>query len=107
MVSHLEAAFKSARGNALMQHFASIRGLVTLFARHGEGVALGFNGHIGRAKAGNRHSDAVFIVADALNVIGRISLGFAGRSFIQKLEQAVKANRGTIEGGEIKHVIFS
>ena len=93
IVGKLEAAFETPAGNALMQEFRIVVGLLVFFAGHREGISFGFNGNLVLRKTCNGHCNAVSIFTQAFNVVGRVSVGFAATGFIQQAEHAVKTDR--------------
>src|SRR5690606_6275770 len=98
----LEAQLEGALGDAAMEEFAVLllgrRGLGTL---DGEVVLLGLDHEVALGKAGDGDRDAVGIVTDLFDVVGRVGLGLLADEAIEAIEQPVETDGRTVEGGEI------
>src|SRR4029450_8888835 len=103
VVGELEAPLEAAPGDAAAQELPLFF-VGFLFARSGEGLLLDVDLELVLAEPGHRHGDPVLVVAKALNVIGGVghAVGIKARSTVQKIEQSVEANGGTVEGGQIE-----
>ena len=53
-------------------------------------------------KAGDRHRNAVLVVAETLDVVGRVAVDVVAADAVQKLGKPVEADGRTIEGGKIE-----
>ena len=104
MVGEIEAALERTAGNAAVQ---IARAVVLLgdAAFDEQGVFLHRDGDIVLAEAGNRHDDAVGVVGQLLDIVGRIgSRGVAvivQRRF-QQARNAVETDGGAEQGGQIE-----
>src|SRR5262245_6084035 len=103
VVGKLEAPLKAPPSDAAMQELSPLF-VGSLFATYGEGLLLDIDFELVLTEPGHRHGDPVFVVAQALDVIGRVgdAVGIEAGSTVQKIEQAVEANSGTIKGGQIE-----
>ena len=110
MVGQLEAALEGARRDAAMQELSVLVGGLFL-ALHRQCLFLDLDVDLELAEAGDRHGDPVLVVAEALDVIGRISGRRRCRSRKRRraADQPVEANGRTIQGGkiEVSHHRFS
>ena len=104
VIGKLEAALKIAGRNALVQVFGLFRRFFSLFAGNREGIALHFEVNVGGSKAGKGNGDAVFVLANPLNIIGRIRRGFETCGIIKHAGKMVKSDAGTIKRCKIKHL---
>src|SRR5215207_2491214 len=91
-VGELEATLESTRGNALVKNFAAVFRAVGFLAGNGQGVLVQLDVEIIRPETGNGHGDAILIIADALDVIGRIGGGLECRHVIEHTGKPVKPN---------------
>ena len=48
-----------------------------LLAANGESVLLHLDGEVALAEAGDGHGDAILVLADALDIVGRVARGLA------------------------------
>ena len=53
-------------------------------------------------KARNRHRNSVLVVAETLDVVGRVAVEVIAADAVQKLGKPVKPDGRTIEGGKIE-----
>ena len=74
-----------------------------LLAAHVERLLLDVDLQLVLAEAGHRHGDPVLVLAEPLDVVGRIGgrAGVEAGHAIQHVEQPVEADGGAIEGGKI------
>src|SRR5690606_9811978 len=102
VVGKLEATLEAARGDAVVQVLALLI-LRLLGAGDGERLLLHVDADLVLPEAGDRHGDAVLVLAQPLDVVGRV----AGRALIEpghrvdEFEQPVEADGGAIKGGKI------
>src|SRR5262249_32979998 len=103
VVGKLEAPLEAAPGNAAVQELPLLA-VRLLLAAHRDGLLLHVDVELVLAETGHRHGDPVLVVAQALDVVGRIahSVAIEARGAVQQIEQAVEANGRAIEGAEIK-----
>ena len=99
----LEAQLESALGNAAMQEFTGFLARTRrLGAFDDEAVLLALDSDIALGETSDRDRDAVGIVADLLDVVGRVGLGLLADKAIEAAEQPVEADGRAIEGGKIE-----
>src|SRR4051812_28597667 len=101
ILGELEAELESALGNAAMQELALLLGGGGFGALDDEAVLLGLDHEVALGKAGNRDGDAVGIIADLLDVVGRVGFGFLADEAIETVEDAIETDGRAIEGGKI------
>ena len=53
-------------------------------------------------EAGDRHGDAVLVIAEALDVVGRVSVGIDAADAVHQLGETVEADRRTVEGSKVE-----
>ena len=102
MVGQLEAPLERAGRDAAVQELASLV-LGLLLAADVESLLLDVDLQLILAEARHRHGNAVLVLAEPLDVVGRVDVGLrleAGPG-AQQIEQAVKADGGAIERGKI------
>src|SRR5262249_14255597 len=99
----LEYALERARRDALIENLALLVGLCLLLTADGERALLGLDLDIGLGETGDRHRDAIFVIAGAFDVVGRVArCTVVSGDLIEERKQPVKADRRTIEGSKIK-----
>jgi len=102
IIGKLETQLESAFGNAAMEEFTGLVGFRhRLGALDHETVFLGLDGDVTIGKAGDGNRDAVGVLARALDIVGRIGLGFLPDERVEAIEDAVETDSRTIEGGKI------
>ena len=62
---------------------------------------MNFDVEVAFRETGHRKRDAIAVFIDALDIVGRVAAGFGFAESVDKIEHAVKAYGGAIEGGEI------
>src|SRR5437868_8613337 len=95
-IGKLETALEGPLSDALMQELALRFALLGLLAGDAERVLFYFDGDVVLAETGNRHGDAIFVFADALDIIGRVGRNLEASGIVEKLAQAVEADGRTI-----------
>ena len=103
MVGELESALEAPRSDAAMQE-GGVLLLGALLAANGERVLLHVDGEVVLAETGDGHGDAILVLADALDIVGRVARGIAleaGQRIEQRAEP-VEADGGAIKWGKIK-----
>src|SRR5882724_896356 len=111
VVGQLEAPLEGAPGDAAMEELAVVIRLGEL-ARDDERVLLGGDADVALAEAGHRHGDAVGVLAEHFDVVGRIGKCALvdARGGVEQARHPVETDGGTEQGGEIKggaHAISS
>src|SRR5688500_6294551 len=103
IVGELEAPLKAAGGNAAMQERRAFD-LRLLLAANREGVLLDLDGQVLVAEPGDCHADTVIVLADALDIVGRVAGSVAVKiaERIQQRAKAVEADGRTIKRGEVE-----
>ena len=102
ILGKLEAQLEGALGNAAMEEFTGLLGrLGSLGALDGQGVFLALDDDVALGEAGHRDRDAVGVIAELLDVVGRVGLGFLADEAVEAVEQPVEADGRAIEGGKI------
>src|SRR4029079_6585676 len=85
--------------------------LSLLLATNRERVLLHLDGEVLLAETGDRHADAILVLADALDVVRRVarSVALEGAKGVEQRAEAVEADGCTIKWGKIKapHVTSS
>lgn len=103
VVGELEPALKGAAGNAAMQeHAVLFIGLGPALDR--QGVLLGRDLDIVRAEAGDRHGDAIVVLAQLFDIVGRVAgTGLIGlHGGIHQPRDAVEADSRAKERREVE-----
>src|SRR5262249_26934946 len=94
---------EAGAGDAAMQELAVVLRLAEL-AADDERVLLRGNADVVVTEAGDRHRDAIGVLAEDLDVVGRVGnralVEAAGR--IEQARHPVETDGGTEEGGKIK-----
>src|SRR6185437_8356 len=110
MVGELESALEAARGDAAMEE-RRVFDLGLLLAANGKSVLLHLDVEVAVAEAGDGHGDAIVVLADPLDIVGRIARGLAleGRERVEQRAEPVEADGGTVKRGkiEVPHVTSS
>src|SRR3569832_299285 len=102
ILGQLEAQLEGALGNAAMEELTSLAfALRSLGTLDDEAVLFGLETQVAVGKAGDGDRDAIGVLADLLDVVGRIGLGFLAHEAGEAVEQPVEADGRTIEGGKI------
>src|SRR6185437_12906281 len=80
----LETQLEGALGNAAMEEFAGLLvAFLTLPALDRQAVLLGLNGDLVGRKAGDGDRDAIGVIADLLDVIGRVGFGLLADNAVE------------------------
>ena len=102
MVGQLEAALEAPRRDAaieVLHLFALGRGLL---AADRQAVLLDGDVEVVLGEARHRHGDAVVVVADLFDVVGRIAVAVVEAGLrVQQIHHAVETDGGAHKGGEI------
>src|SRR6185312_1366297 len=103
MIGELESPLEAPRSDTAMQE-SGVLLLGLLLAANGESVLLHVDGEVAAAKAGHGHGDAIVVLADALDIVGRVARGLAleAAQSIQQRAEPVEADGGAIKWGKIK-----
>ena len=102
MIGELEAALEGALGNAAVKILVFLSRFVLLLALDRQRMFARFDRQFTLIETGHRHGDAIGVFAGAFDVVGRIGLGLIGLAeAVEHGEEAIKADGGAIEGGEI------
>ena len=106
-VGELEAALEGAGGDSHVQEIAVLAAILRLAAVHDQHVLAGGDVDVGGAEAGDRERDPVAVVAQFLDVVGRIIVGLLGAAgALEEVEQPVEADGGAAIGGEIEMLLM-
>jgi hypothetical protein len=100
VVGKLEDALKSARGDALIEHFAVLLFLRLFGALDRQRVFFRFDRQVFLAETGDRDCDAVVVLTSPLDVVGRIA-----RSCLESIKhgkEPVETDGGTVKGSKIE-----
>src|ERR1700739_4703132 len=91
-VGELEGALEGARRDAAIEHLGFVLAVLVgdFFALDRERVFLGDNRKLALGKAGDRNTDAVGVIAGALDVVGRIAGAAVGVCLVQQGKEAVE-----------------
>jgi hypothetical protein len=103
MISKAEALLEGAGGDAAMENLHALR-LRMLLAVHEERAFLLDDLDLVRCEARDRHGDAVLIVLNLLDVVGRPSHGL---DLVEHVEQTVEANRRAVERRKVERCSHS
>src|SRR5690606_28494171 len=89
-------------GDAAIEIFDAVLALFGLLALDRQHVAVGLDRNLVFREAGDRHGDAISVLAGALDIVGRIARRTVGRrELVKHAEQPVEADGRTIERGKI------
>src|SRR5262245_17810149 len=103
VIGELEPALEASRGDAAMKK-GGVLMLRALLAANGKGVLLHLNGEVALAEASNGHADAILVLADARDIVGRVARGLAVKTGerIEQRAEPVEADSGAIKWGKIE-----
>src|SRR5690606_36607451 len=102
IVGQLKAELEGPLGNAAVEEFTGLVGGLGRFgALDYKVVFLGLDGDVAIGKTSHCNRDAVGVITCALDIVGRVGLGFLPDQIVEAVEDPVKADRGAIEGGKI------
>ena len=108
VIGEVKAPLKGARGDPAVEKFASraiVIGRLAVAAGDHQAVVLGGHGHILAVETGDRHGDAVIVLVDTFDVVGRVAGLRAGLGGVQMMiehsRHPVETNRGAEDRGEI------
>src|SRR6185437_11931641 len=94
MVGKLETALESAPGDAAMQELRTL-GIRLGLALHGQRVVLDGDVDVALTETGDRERDAVRILAELLDVVGRVGDGIGRRGRLDQTAEPVEADGRT------------
>jgi hypothetical protein len=94
MVGKLEVALESATGDAAMQELGAF-GLGLGLALNGQGIVLNGDVDVTLTETSDRHGNAVGILAELFDVVGRIGDGFGGLGGLDQPAEPVETDGRT------------
>src|SRR3990170_7806099 len=103
MIGELEPALEAPRSDAAMEEGAVLL-LGPLLTANGKGVLLHLDGEVVLTETGDCHADAILILADPLDVVGRVarSLALERGERVEQRAEPVEADGGAVKWGKIK-----
>jgi hypothetical protein len=101
-VGELEAALEGAGGDPHVEEIAVLVAILRLAADHHQHVLAGGDVDVAGREAGDGERDPVAVVAQFLDVVGRVIVGLLGAGAFEEIEQPVEADGGAAIGREIE-----
>jgi lysophospholipase len=103
VISELKATLECASGDTLIEIFGLFSGLFDLlFAADDERIFFRFDRQFLIGKASDRNRDAIIVLVETLDIVGRVAVSLRVGELIDHFEQAIETNRIAVEWRQIK-----